>query len=47
MEMTEEEIAVVEAQFAKLYAADPGLQSAIGSASSLNLLQKYQILVQY
>lgn len=45
LDMSEEEIAVVEAQFAKLYAADPELQSAIGQASSLTLLQKYQILV--
>lgn len=37
-EMTEEEIEVVEAQFAKLYAADPELQSAIGEANSLTLL---------
>lgn len=38
MDMTEEEVALVEAQFAKLYAADPELQSAIGSISSLSLL---------
>ena len=45
MEMSEEEIALVEAQFAKLYAADSQLQSALGQASELTLLQKYQILV--
>ena len=46
-EMSEEELAMVEMQFAKLYEADPELQSAIGSISSLDILQKYQILVQY
>lgn len=46
-EMTEEEMDVVEAQFAKLYAADPELQAAVGSMNNLNLLQKYQILIQY
>lgn len=45
MEMTEEEIAMVEAQFAKLYAADSQLQSALGQASELTLLQKYQIII--
>ena len=45
--MSEEELAMVEVQFAKLYEADPELQSAIGSISSLDILQKYQILVQY
>lgn len=44
-EMSEEELAMVEMQFAKLYEADPELQSAIGSISSLDILQKYQILV--
>jgi hypothetical protein len=37
----------VETQFAKLYAADPELQGAIGSIDNLTLLNKYQILVQY
>ena len=40
-EMTDEEIQAIEEQFEKLYAADPELQSAIGSTSSLTLLQKY------
>jgi len=44
-EMSEEDHALVEAQFEKLYEADPELQSAIGSISSLSLVQKYQILV--
>lgn len=46
-EMTEEEMDVVETQFAKLYSADPELQQAVGSIANLNLLQKYQILIQY
>lgn len=46
-EMTEEEMDVVETQFAKLYSADPELQQAVGSITNLNLLQKYQILIQY
>lgn len=45
MEMSEEELAVVEAQFEKLFQSQPELQSAIGSAESLTILQKYQILV--
>lgn len=47
MEMTEEEVQAVEAQFAKLYQTDPELQSALGEMENLTLLQKYQILVQY
>lgn len=45
--MSEEEVAVIEAQFAKLYSEDPELQSAIGSIDNVTLVQKYQILVQY
>ena len=37
-EMSDEEIEMVEAQFAKLHAADPELQSAVGSVNNLNLL---------
>lgn len=44
-EMSEEEIEQVETQFAKLYAADADLQSALGQIENLTLLQKYQILV--
>lgn len=47
MEMSEEEMQAVEAQFAKLYAADPELQSALGEMDALTLVQKYQILMQY
>jgi len=45
--MSEEELAVIEAQFAKLYQEDPELQQAIGSINNVTLVQKYQILVQY
>ena len=45
--MTEEEVQAIEEQFAKLYASDPDLQQAIDSPTNLNVLQKYQILVQY
>ena len=47
LEMSEEEINALEEQFAKLYAADPELQSALGEIESLSVLQKYQILVQF
>ena len=45
--MTDEELEIVETQFAKLYAADPELQSALGEITQLTIEQKYQILVQY
>ena len=45
--MTPEEVVQIEAQFEKLYAAQPDLQNAIGPISNLDLLQKYQILIQY
>ena len=44
-DMSEEEVQALEAQFAKLYAADPDLQSALGSIQNLSLIQKYQVLV--
>lgn len=37
-EMTEEEMEAVEAQFAKLYSADPELQNALGEINDLTLL---------
>ena len=40
-EMTEEEMEAIETQFAKLYAADPELQNALGDINALTLLQKY------
>ena len=43
--MSEEELAMIESQFAKLYAANPELQSAIGEIESISVMQKYQILV--
>ena len=46
-DMTEEELEMVETQFAKLYAADPELQGALGEITQLTIEQKYQILVQY
>ena len=45
--MTPDEVAQIEAQFEKLYAVQPDLQNAIGPISNLDLLQKYQILIQY
>ena len=44
-EMSQEELDMIEAQFGKLYAANPDLQSALGSLDSISIMQKYQILL--
>ena len=46
-EMTDEEKQGLEEQFDRLYAQDPILQQELGPLQNLNLLQKYQILIQY
>ena len=44
--MKEDEIEILNAQFARIYAADPELRAALKEdVESLSLLQKYQILV--
>lgn len=46
--MTEEQIEILNANFAAIYARDPELQSYLkGNVDKLTLLQKYQVLVHY